>query len=473
MLCEKNAEKMEFYLIDAINDVESSQEAVILSSRDRLFSNGVCECLVVALKMHNSSEAVVCNLCRAIAELSVGGQLTINRAIERDSFGKVDACAAVIHALSTLSSSESVSRWACLALATLGFCNGRNQAAIEQAGGCSLIVQVMRFHRHSSSGSFIVEAAARSLYNLCHENDFIRTACGRASACEALLEALDVHCKSYDVCFACCQALHNLLDDNSSNISTISFSGAAEILVGVAQRFNESNALLTAIFATFGCMCNDRVGRHKLALANAPKLIVAILQRLDKSEQTPVQLSQVQMNILSLLCCAVISALSHRNSDIQTKFGSFGVCKVIAQIVEKQLSTFYSGSSPTSSSTTFFGSFPQRNHRQAELLTSRFISGDSKELGRASEIYSPNYNRQWLANTNLCSEAIRAISSLALSHEANRARFMALPVADLLGRYLSDSSSHSGSIGNNTIQVLAAEAIEILAGRYDKSTSES
>jgi hypothetical protein len=223
---------------------------------------------------------------------------------------------------------EHVARWGCLAISELIKDNRHNKQSIRDNGGCELIVHALRAHRYSSIASITIEAACIAIYNMALNNPTNKSIFGKAGCVEGILEALELHQKSLETAYACCIALFQVCYGIDDSVVILCFSGAAEILTNIVQKYSDVKSITASALSIMVLMSSHKnlVGQHKLTTAGVCKIIPQLIQRYDRVEN------------LCLLLCALITTLTYKNPKNKSFLGQCGVCKNLVHIIERQLS---------------------------------------------------------------------------------------------------------------------------------------
>ena len=405
--------------------------------------------IVLALQMHVSEAetapadvGVAFSLCRAVGMLAKG----VHSHQEREQFGAVGACAAVVHAMQRFPSHEGVARCGCLAIRALAFDHAVNKQRLCAAGGCEAVVVALRKHSTTPSGPLVHEAAAWAVSNLAQESPENKVLLGSLGAVEATLDAFELHGRYIEVARWCCSALRHLCDGNEANRSKISFSSAAELLCQAVNKYGPDDELVECALLTMVVVCADRVGQHRLGLVGVCKVVVQVMPRPNDA--------------IAALACELVSALSFKSPDNQTKLGQAGACRAVLQTLEGVLlrSELTSGAiSRKANSYTVLDSMK-------DLASAVFVSqhssdqdsargGDpSRRLGlgdqdsaRGGDPYrsdasmlSQSDGQSVRPNTvALIEVCLTALHSLATGHEANRGKLVTLGSIDVVSCLLN------------------------------------
>ena len=363
---------------------------------------------------------VAFSLCRTVGVLAKG----VHSHQEREQFGQVGACAAVVQAMQRFPGHEGVARCGCLAIRALAFDHTANKLALRAAGGCEAVVLAMRKHSATPSAALVHEAAAWAVSNLAQDSPENKALLGTLGAVEATLDAFEMHGRYIEVARWCCSALRHLCDGNEANRSKISFSSAAELLCQAVHKYGPDDELVEAALLTMVVVCADRVGQHRLGLVGVCKAVVPILQRSDA---------------IASLACELISALSFKSGDNQSKLGQAGACKAVLQTLEAVLmrSELTSGAiSRKASSYTVLDTMK-------DLASAVFVSQTDQQdkSGAATALGNPEMTCQTDGPNGvtgaLVEVCLAALHGLATGHEGNRRRLMALGAIDLVSALLN------------------------------------
>lgn len=265
----------------------------------------------------------------------------------------------------------------------------------------------------------MADTCARAICHLALRCPANQDALGAAGACDALTAALEAHYRVPEVVSSVCQALEQLVLGHSRNTSALSFQfAAAEMLLAAITRFclAEPTAHSSLLLAALGCvlsLAGDRVGKHKLTTAGVAKTVTAVLQRMVTASDaassiaagaatgagaaispgagphfTSIQSDAFLQPYCSLLCCAIITALSSGSLELQTRLLQAGALKPLAAVAERQLTLYMSqaaaraGSSSSSGSGSSSGSSSTGSggaSTQSSMLAARAYSAALEE----------------------------------------------------------------------------------------------
>jgi len=389
-------------------------------NRERLFKSGCCDIIVQALIYHSGDMSVALSLCRSIGIVAHGGQSTQ----ERDQFGVVGACAAVVRAMQQFQSSDGVARCGCLAIRALAFEHTNNKKSIRHAGGCQVVVDALRNHSLTPTGPLVHEAAAWAVSNLAQECPENKELLGSIGAVEAVLDAFEQHGRYLEVSRWCCAALRHLSDGNEKNRSKISFSSAAELLSSAMQKYSAEEELVECALLTMIVVCADRVGQHRLGLVGVCKVVVSALQRSD---------------VITSLACELIAALSFKSPDNQTKLGQAGACKAILTTLEWVMLRTGCAS----------GLAQRKNTSLSVIETMKDMLGSSSTLPETQDrnvaftatLGSLGDTQRQIGSIDvLLSDCLMALLGLVSDHEGNRSKLFSLGALELLSTILNSKS---------------------------------
>jgi len=420
-------------------------------NRERLFKSGCCDVIIEALKLHVGEVGVALSLCRTVGILAKG----IHSSAEREQFGVVGGCEAVVQAMQRFQNTEGVARCGCLAIRALAFDHSNNQKALRVAGGCEVVVDAMRRHSLTQSGPLVHEAATWAASNLAQGSAENKELLGTLGAVEAVLEAFELHGRYLEVTRWSCSALRHLCDGNERNRSKISFSCAPELLCMAIQKFVTEDEIVEWALLTMVVVCADRVGQHRLGLVGICKAVIPILQRSD---------------VLASLACNLIAALSIKSPDNQTKLGQAGACKAVLQTLEAVMlrsehtsgsinrktnhytvldtvkdiavSVFASASAAAASASTSSSSTSDEAAPASAAGVAAEDQGQEQGQGQGQEQQQqgqkPVDERETTTAVAVLVEGcLRALNGLALGHEGNRSKLMSLGAVDLVSAVLN------------------------------------
>jgi hypothetical protein len=418
-------------------------------NRERLFKSGCCDVIIEALKLHVGEVGVALSLCRTVGILAKG----IHSSAEREQFGVVGGCEAVVQAMQRFQNTEGVARCGCLAIRALAFDHSSNQKALSVAGGCEVVVDAIRRHSLTQSGPLVHEAATWAASNLAQGSPENKELLGTLGAVEAVLEAFELHGRYLEVTRWSCSALRHLCDGNERNRSKISFSCAPELLCMAIQKFVTEDEIVEWALLTMVVVCADRVGQHRLGLVGICKAVIPILQRSD---------------ILASLACDLIAALSIKSPDNQTKLGQAGACKAVMQTLEAVMLRSEQTSGSINRKTNHYtvldtvkdiavSVFASASVAAASASTSSSSTSDDaasastagvaaeeqgQEQGQEHQQHQqgqkPVDERETITAVAVLVEGcLRALNGLALGHEGNRSKLMSLGAVDLVSAVLN------------------------------------
>ena len=297
-------------------------------NRAILLQMNVCQTLVVLLNFHLADIVAAETICHAVSVLAAVGNACDE---ERNAFGDLGTCEAVVKALSFHEGNEEVARWGSMAVRSLCHKHPTNQLRFARTQIAKVLVLSLRGFRSAvtavANHQMLMEAVLGAVVNLsnnCPENKVLF---GETGLCEALLELLDLHIKNFEIVYLAVKALFHLCDGNQYNRMKISFSGAADFLMTCLTRFPDEDKLVDFILAIMIGMCFDKVGQSKLGGVGMPKHIFVLLNRYEK----------LSSEYLTLLCVVFMGILANGSKDNKEKLGAQNPQKVLIPILQKYL----------------------------------------------------------------------------------------------------------------------------------------
>jgi hypothetical protein len=294
-------------------------------NRAILFQMNVCQSLVVMLNFHLADQVAAETICHAISVLATPGNVCQE---ERNVFGEIGACEAVVKAISFHEGKEDVARWGSLAIRSLCHQNPANQLRFAQTQIANLLILSLRGFRSINSSTnhqLLMEAVLGAVINLsnnCPEN---KTAFGENGLCEGLLELLDLHSKNYEIVYLTIKALFHLCDGNQFNRMKISFSGAADFLMSCLSRFPDEDKMVDFVLAIMIGMSFDKVGQLKLGNVGMCKQVFSLINRYEKNNS----------EYLTLLCVSLMGILANGSKDNKDKLALGNPQKVLIPILQR------------------------------------------------------------------------------------------------------------------------------------------
>lgn len=289
------------------------------NNQSRLIESGACEAAVGALKRHIASVDVAYNSSYAIHHLCQ----TQNNV---SWMGANGACEAVTAALNKhTSTSEEVARFGANALGSLAFKDEGNQLRLFHAGACAAIVDALTTHSTSAS---VVESTCRAIYNLCAEPQNV-SELGKCGACGLVVTALQTHSSEADVVTQALYAIYGLavkekVDKvHKGNTRKLVDKGAMEIVVAVMQRFANIVSVQRAAGMAIASLGRLEANRQKLGSSGACELVAnAIHMHINSSD------------VVSKLALAV-DVLSTNSEVNKSKFNSLKVVDSLLTALSK------------------------------------------------------------------------------------------------------------------------------------------
>lgn len=248
---------------------------------------------------------------------------------EKENFGAIGLCETIHRALQKHKDNEPVVFAICLAIQSLCALSRSNQERFLKMRTPSLVVVVLRHFRNSKSGNRTIEAAAMAITNLCKQYFKAKESFGKHSACEGLLEALELFQRHQLVTYKLTCALFHICDGSKENRIKISFLGAADIVHSLLVRYTESPKMVEYLLYTMISMCTCKVGQSRLGTVGTCKSAVCLLHRLQSNNNIK------KARYLQFITCTLIAMLCKGSSDNQERFrvtdvGSL-LCKLLAE----------------------------------------------------------------------------------------------------------------------------------------------
>lgn len=402
-------------------------------NRAALFEHGACELLVKALNRHLPSPAAATILCRTISIISFGD--ACNR--EREVLGELGACKAVTNAIQFHEGVEEVAKSGCLAVKALAYYNDTNKALLLECGVSPILIVILRGYRYANSGPATIEAAAWAISSFAMDFPKAKTALGIAGACEGLLEVCELHSRNVETTFLIVKALFHVCDGNTANRLKISFTGAADILLSVLQKYPEDDRIVEYVYSTMIGMCLDKVGQSRLGTVNMPRHVVASLYKYEKTNEYMV-----------LLCCALVTQLASNSKVNQDKLGNAGACKIIVMVMTKYMnsttgSTLANSSSDATASVSggVNAGSSSTDAKDDDLgVDATEVTEDANNAAGGSTVEeSQSVLSSLIDEFSVLKEGCKAIVQLTNNNDANRQKFMTTNVVDILTSILSSS----------------------------------
>lgn len=445
-------------------------------NRARLFDSDYCAVLVSLISHHITDADAVRIISRTISIIAFGDACNA----ERDALAAEGACKALAKALQFHEGDESIGRGVCWAIKALAYRHHRNREALRKFGTCGPILLVLRGFRYSKNAAETVQGAAAAIANMCQDNLGNKSSMGLAGACEGLLEVIELHYRNIEVAYLCTKALFHVCDGNHENRLKISFSGAADILMNLINRYADEDRILDYIFSIMVGMCLGKVGQSRLGTVGVGKAAVSALYRYEKSSE-----------YLVLLSCTLIHSLAHNSTDNQNKLGAAGACKAIAIMASRYVrSQTFLGTNmrileaqalPKPASTAaaadaFVEEEIEPHYECPSSGPSSDLQHTANSLGSAAEalpLVSKDPLAEIIGEFSVLKECCKAVVYLAGNNEANRAKFQATPLLDILTPVLSTAvpfknitgpGAVSGNISAESLRWVKS-AVDVLMGK--------
>ena len=191
----------------------------LVTNRQSLFEAGCCNIINKSLKIHWKDADLVRIACRAIS--IIAGEFDCDR--EREEFGRLDVCELLAKCLKYHDGNEDIAKYGSLTIKSLAFQSNRNKMALYEFGVPKILVSILRGYRYSTykdvldfdismsenpsavaiTGMSVIDSAAWAIANLAMHSQENRETLGEESACEGLLEILELHCRNKATTYYC------------------------------------------------------------------------------------------------------------------------------------------------------------------------------------------------------------------------------------------------------------------------------
>jgi hypothetical protein len=206
-----------------------------------------------------------------------------------------------------------------------------------------------------------------------------RTLFGKAGGCEGMLEVTELHYRNPEFAYASVKAMFHLCDGNDANRLKISFSGAADILMSILNRYSDDDRIVEYVYSIMVGMCLDKVGQSRLGTVGVCKTVVSSLYKFEKSSEYAL-----------LLCCSLIANLACNSTVNQNKLGSAGACKAIVTAMSRFVSQMENSSINKKTSK---GSVTANNLNSSTMNNKISSATTQKSFPRTTSRLSPKSDR--------------------------------------------------------------------------------
>lgn len=286
------------------------------ATKDALCDAGACEAVVMALKRHaiyDGGDALV-SIQGAISMYSMAYRHNNNQML----LGGAGGCEVLLNLLRKYGWTEAVSEHVCRAVNSIILDNVDNQLRMANAGACSIILASMKVHILSPVA---VNRGACALFNLAVDNEACREQCWTSDGCSILDSCLGRHLNNEPVCVRIALVVKTLAFDVDGQ-NKLAETGICRLLVKALNVHESSATGCPLLLSVIGAVAlGHQRNQSNINLNGGCKAIVSACQRHIRDEGVVIE------------ACRAILALGDENDDCKNKLASVGAADLANTIL--------------------------------------------------------------------------------------------------------------------------------------------
>ena len=286
------------------------------ASKDAISTAGTCEAVIMALQRHaviDGGDAFV-SIQGAIVLYTLTHRSPANQAL----LGSAGGCEMLLNLLRKYGWTELVSVHACRAINSVILENIDNQMRMANAGACSLILGAMKAHFRSAAA---VNRAACALFNLTVDNEVCREQCLAGDGCNILETCLGRHLNTESVCVRVALVIKTFAFDIEGQ-DKLSQTGICKYLVKALNVHDSSQTATPLLLSVIAALAlNHKSNQTNFNSNGGCKAIVSICRRNIRNEGVVIE------------ACRAILAIGDDNEECKTKLAGVGAAEVANNIL--------------------------------------------------------------------------------------------------------------------------------------------